>query len=229
MVSGLSYPFLVYARTVELERRPASFWLQIGFLGAVCSVLLLAAVLIWLPDWISPHLTLARWATFDVIRPIRVLGFGPSRRVPLSGLGVASNLDLRIRRRLKRLPESSRGEILTTCGKLIEVLRLGQMQQHSRARARRTMREAFQYSARIANSRDASEAARNAETWLKRIGLADMPAAPVPGERRIPTFQSIGEATNTVKGILALIGAIVVGVILLINNAGLDKVFSQLQ
>ncbi|SES67245.1 hypothetical protein SAMN04488546_0057 [Geodermatophilus poikilotrophus] len=222
---ALVYPLTVFARqqAESNDSRPVSR--QLALYGGIIIVLILSALLLWLLDRATPRLTLARWAADAMISP-RWLGRSP--RPPL-GPRVALLLELCVRRRSRRLPTALRDHFLSTSGKLIEILRIAEAQQNTRHQAGRTMRQALQLSARLANSKDHSEATRIVDDWLKERGLADAVPAPLPSRRRLPTVQSVGEVTETAKKVLVLVGGLVAAIVLLINGAGLDKVLSQLK
>ncbi|SDC97060.1 hypothetical protein SAMN05660690_3147 [Geodermatophilus telluris] len=223
-VLGLVYPLAVLVREVDGSPGPSSFVRQWAMFGAFTVVLFLTAVALSLLERATPQLTLARWASNEV----RLEKAPRHARQPV-GPRVAPFLEIHARRRLKRLPSSLKERYVATCDKLIETSKIGYMQQNTRQAVHRVMRDALQYSARVANSLDASEAERVANAWLVERGLADISPTSLSSRRRFPTVQYVGEVTDTVKGVLALIGAIALVVIFVINGAGLDEIISQLK
>lgn len=220
---GFIYPLIVLSLEIEEPGEALGVSLQLAAVAALLIVMLLSGALLVLLDRAIPALTLARWASDQMINPR-----WPFRRPPPpAGPRVAPVLSLYANRRLNRLPSPITEEVIATCNKLAAVSRVAYTQQNTRQSVRRVMRDVLQYSARMANSKDPSEAARMANAWLNREGLGDFSAAPYEKRRPVVTVRGIGTFADLIKHLAYLVGFVTFVWLLIQNDAGLPEIVKQ--
>ncbi len=103
------------------------------------------------------------------------------------------------------------------------------MQQDTRQKARVTMRHALQYSARVANAKDASEAMRMVDAWLVGQRLSGISAAPPNVRRGLPTVQWVADLVDLVNNARQLIVVLIIVAIAIAADLNLKDIFGQLK
>ncbi len=220
---ALLYPLAVFSRQQDGVAGPVPLTLQAALFGAFAVVLILSATLYLLFDRAMPQYALALWAGYQMAR---TRGTGGRRTKPLTAQ-VAPLLNVCIRRRARRIPPSLRDDFLATASKLAEVFRVAYIQQNTSQRAQRTMWDALQYGARLANSKDTSEAVRRVDAWLVSRGLDEISATPPRIRRPLPTLQWMSDLSNLVKNVKDLAVVLVLVALTIAAGAGLKDIFTQ--
>lgn len=221
------FPALAYTGYVAADTRRSlqgslSISEQWAFYAGVIILLGLAGMLLWLLERVTPQLTLARWAAEFADKPAGSVGRSPT------GTKVSALLQTWVRRRVRRVPPSLKDDYLKTSSKLMEAQRVAELKKQTRPKFDRALREALQYSARLANNKNAYESLQMVDSWLAGQGQSDISAPPLK-LRRMPSIQGVGEVTEVVSRVKDLVVWVVVLIVAVAAGLSLTEIIEKLK